>query len=139
MKLFELSQDLYTTPQEAVIHGELRPDLRLENPAISGAVPIEVKLADERPANDLLGDLEAQLVDDYLSNHSSRHGIFVVGLAGRRSNGWQHPQTREMLDFEGLMSFLRTRSTDLLTQNGRALGLEVIGMDFRERLSARNR
>ncbi|HBJ85807.1 MAG TPA: hypothetical protein DDZ88_18420 [Verrucomicrobiales bacterium] len=139
MKLSELSQDLYTAPQEAVIHGELRPDLRLENPAITGAVPIEVKLADERTANELLSDLEAQLVNDYLSNHSSRHGIFVVGLAGRRPNGWQHPHTREMLDFEGLMSFLRTRSADLLAQGGRALGLEVIGMDFRERPSARSR
>ncbi|HRH95485.1 MAG TPA: hypothetical protein PLB55_06095 [Prosthecobacter sp.] len=139
MKLSELSQDLYTAPQEAVIHGELRPDLRLENPAITGAVPIEVKLADERTANDLLSDLEAQLVNDYLSNHSSRHGIFVVGLAGRRSSGWQHPHTREMLDFEGLMSFLRTRSADLLAQGGWALGLEVIGMDFREHPSARSR
>lgn len=139
MKLSELNQDLYTASQEAVIHGELRPDLRLENPAITGAVPIEVKLADERTANELLSDLEAQLVNDYLSNHSSRHGIFVVGLAGRRPTGWQHPHTREMLDFEGLMSFLRARSADLLAQGGRALGLEVIGMDFRERPSARSR
>lgn len=138
MRLSELSHGYYKAPQEAVIRAELRPDIRLESPTISGAVPIEVKIADERTINELVADLQGQLVSDYLSNHSSRHGIFVVGLVGRRPNGWQHPTTREILDFEQMIAYLRERAVALLGEAGRALGLEVVGIDFRLPASSRN-
>ncbi|MES2737517.1 MAG: hypothetical protein V4672_14435 [Verrucomicrobiota bacterium] len=138
MKLSDLSKGLYKASQEPVIRGELRPDLRLENNSIVGSIPIEVKLADERTLNSLLDDLERQLVDDYLSNYVSRHGIFIVGLAGRRVSGWQDPDTRVMLNFDEVINRLRQRAIELLSQGGRALGLEVIGIDFRLPQSARN-
>jgi hypothetical protein len=138
LRLRELSKGLYTAPQEAVIRGERRPDLRIENPAIPGSVPIEVKLADNRGLNSLISDLEGQLVGDYLSSHHSRYGLFVVGLARTRHH-FNHPTTNAQLSFAQAIEYLQARALELVSGNGPTLGLKVMGIDFVPRPSARSR
>jgi hypothetical protein len=136
MRLTQLSQGLYTIPQEAVVFAELRPDLRMERAGITGAIPIEVKLADDRSARSLLSDLDGQLIGDYLSSYQSRYGVFVVGLKDHRSH-WLHPETGLHLDFVQLIDLLRQRAQELLAANSFAFGVEVVGIDFRPRSSVR--
>jgi len=123
----------YTAPQEPVIQNEERLDIRVENPDINGPVVIEVKLGDlmGRSINSLLGDLENQLVDRYLRDEHSRHGVFIVGHTGERENGWQHPATGGLVDFEEVISILAKRADEIQKSNPNVEELKVIGIDFR--------
>ncbi len=123
----------YTAPQEPVIQNEERLDIRVENPDINGPVVIEVKLGDlqGRSINSLLDDLENQLVDRYLRDERSRHGVFLVGYTGERENGWQHPDTGRLVDFEEVISALAKRADEIQRNNPTVEELKVIGIDFR--------
>lgn len=138
MRLTDLSEGYYNAPQESVVNGERRPDLRLQRSGIPGAVPIEVKLADGRSVNSLIADLEGQLAGDYLTNHQSRHGVFVVGFVDPRVRDyWLHPTTSSHLSFQEVVAHLKAHAESFLASQQVVLGLEVVGIDFRPRESAR--
>jgi hypothetical protein len=137
-RLNELSKGMYQASQESVVAGERRPDLRIVSTGIAGAVPIEVKLADGRSVNELLDDLRGQLVGDYLANYRSRRGIFAIGFTGSRESAiWKHPQDGSSLDFAAVIKYLLTRAGEITSENRDVHGVEVIGLDFRPRPSAR--
>lgn len=136
LRLEQLSRGMYSSTQEAVNAAERRPDLRIARAGIVGQVPIEVKLADNRSLTSLLDDLRLQLVGDYLSNYQSRYGLFVVGLTRSRDH-WLHPVTGEHLPFLAMIQYLQQHALELLAEGGIALGLEVVGINFCPRPSAR--
>lgn len=137
-RLNELSKGMYQASQESVVAGERRPDLRIESTGIPGAVPVEVKLADGRSVNELLDDLWGQLIGDYLANYRSRRGLFAIGFTGdRESNIWKHPLDGSRLDFSAVIKYLLTRAGEITSENRDVHGVEVIGLDFRPRPSAR--
>lgn len=124
---------LYRAEQEPLIDQDQEPDIRVIHPAIPGAVPIEVKLADKGwTLNRLLERLEVQLLGQYLRAPECTHGVFLVGFAGGKQH-WEdeagHPMT-----FEELMERVRLRAVELqeATQNrGPAKEIEIVSIDFR--------
>ncbi|WP_395753902.1 hypothetical protein [Prosthecobacter sp.] len=132
LELSRRSQQCYTAPQESVIQNEERLDIRVENPDFPGPVVIEVKLGDlrSRTVASLLTDLEGQLVQRYLRDENSRHGIYLVGYTGERTN-WEHPETGERLSFDEVISLLDSRADEIQNNNSAVEGLKVVGIDFR--------
>jgi hypothetical protein len=80
---------------------------------------------------DLVERLENQLVGQYLRDHRSRYGIYVIGTIGRQQH-WKHPQTGQSLAFDEVIGLLTERALELVQQNPRIGNLAVIGIDFCE-------
>ena len=71
--------------QEAVIVGELRPDLCIEHTGIAGSVTIAVKLTNNQKTGSMMSDLEVHFAGDYIFNHGSRTGLFGIDFRQRPS------------------------------------------------------
>ncbi len=132
LELSRRSNHCYTAPQESVIQVEERLDIRVENPNIVGPVVIEIKLGDlpNRTVQSLLNDLEGQLVQRYLRDESSRHGIYLIGYTGERAY-WQHPESSRPLSFEEVICMLQLRADEIRNSNPAVEELRVFGIDFR--------
>jgi hypothetical protein len=131
-KLNERSRKRYTMPQEGEVDLEERPDLRAEHPK-TAPVPLEVKWANKWTVEKLLEGLEAQLVGKYLRDHKSRHGIYVLGMDGRRKETWIY--VGKNLSFAEVVELIQRRATELSTNREQLDEVRVIGIDFRERPS----
>ena len=129
-KLMERSRNRYTTPQEAEIDQQQRPDIRLENPR-THPVSIKVKWAENWSVPKLLERLENQLVGQYLRAHNSRYGIYFLGCIGKKQ-GWEDPASGKKLNFEEVVNIVRQRAVHLVKINPKVSGLEVVSIDFRQ-------
>jgi hypothetical protein len=128
-KLNERANHRYNVPQEPEIDLQQRPDLQFLRPGVP-PVSIEVKLADLGwSINDLFERLENQLVGQYLRDHKSRHGIYVIGTLGRQHN-WKHPQTGQLLDFNQVIGLVSARANEIVEGNPKIGNLFVVGIDF---------
>lgn len=132
LELGRRSHQCYTSPQESVIQNEERLDIRVENPNFQGPVVIEVKLGDlrDRTVTSLLADLEGQLVQRYLRDENSRHGIYLIGYTGERTY-WEHPETGDQLGFNEVIALLDTRAEEIQNHDSSVEELRVVGIDFR--------
>ncbi len=130
-KLNERANNRYNVPQEPEIDLQQRPDLRFLRPGLP-PVSVEVKLADFGwSIADLIERLENQLVGQYLRDHQSRYGIYVIGTIGRQQH-WKHPKTGQLMAFAEVIGLLTERALELVQQNPRIGNLAVVGIDFCE-------
>ncbi|MFZ1945950.1 MAG: hypothetical protein WAW06_00195 [bacterium] len=128
-KLRERSRNRYTIPQEAEIDLEQRPDLRFENPNVTGAVSVEIKWSDNWSAEVLLERLENQLVGQYMRAHEARYGIYVLGYIGRKRY-WDSPSSGQRLGFPQIVELVTQRAAQIWQQNPGVSGILVLGLDF---------
>jgi hypothetical protein len=128
-KLNERSRHRYTIPQEEEIDQERRPDLRAENPK-TDPVSLEVKWADNWTIAELLAGLETRLVGQYLRAHHSRHGIYILGVDGRKKKHWQCHDGRN-LTFTEVKALLDARARELTASQEGIDQMRVISIDFR--------
>jgi hypothetical protein len=130
-KLNERSRNRYTVPQEPEIDLQQRPDLHFLRPGLP-PIPVEVKLADLGwSVSDLIERLENQLVGQYLRDHETDYGIYVIGTLGHQ-NHWLHPQDKRKLAFTEVIALLSVRASELVKANPRIGNLAVVGIDFTE-------
>lgn len=123
----------YNIPQEDELADAKRPDLRFYGPAIAGAVPAELKLADAGWSGpDFFERLENQLAGDYLRDAHSSRGIFVLVHRGHKQT-WQHPETLEALNFHKLVMSLQTHWTKIAPKYPSVDDITVIGIDLTKR------
>jgi hypothetical protein len=130
-RLNERANNRYTVPQEPEIDYKQRPDLQFLRAGLP-SVPVEVKLADlgwSIPT--LLERLENQLVGQYLRDHKTHYGIYVIGTLGQQQH-WQHPQTGEKLAFGKVIDLVSERAGELMKTNPHIGNLAVVGIDFSE-------
>jgi hypothetical protein len=73
-----LARGRYTIPQEEELADAARPDLRFLGAGFSGAVPVELKLADNWSLPDLIDALEGQLCGRYLRDQRSTNGVLLL-------------------------------------------------------------
>ena len=120
----------YNCPEETVIRDEERLDIRIENPTFKGHVVIETKVADlGRSVNSLICDLENQLAERYLRDASARFGIYLIGHI--KTKTWEDPNGGSNLNFEQVIEILSARAKEIEISRQNAIGLRVVGMDFR--------
>lgn len=130
-KLNERSRNRYNVPQEPEIDLQQRPDLHFLRPGLP-PVPVEVKLADLGwSVSDLIERLENQLVGQYLRDHKTDYGIYVIGTLGDKGH-WMHPQENRKIAFAEVIELLSMRASELVKANPHIGNLAVVGIDFSE-------
>jgi len=132
-ELRNASNHAYTVDQEGVTADEKETDIRLRSSASDQQAVIELKLGDERTGRDLRDTVRNQLVRKYMAAEACRSGCLLVTIS--KSRTWQHPETGENLDAEGLLSMLQTESQQVAAEMGHSVLLAAKVLDLRPRLS----
>ncbi len=124
----------YSIPQEEELADAKKPDLRFHGAGFDGAVPVELKLADNWTGPKLFERLENQLCGDYLRDNRSGRGVFVLVYRGE-SHHWEVPGSGNRLDFEGLTVALREHWLLISPKYSNIDDIQVIGIDLTKRSS----
>lgn len=123
---------LYTIDQEAVTADEKETDIRLRSTTSAHEAIIELKLADERTAENLLNTIEDQLAIKYMASESSRSGCLLVTLAKERK--WDNPSGGPRIDFGELIELLRKEAERVVDKFGGVFRLHIHCFDLNPRL-----
>jgi hypothetical protein len=124
---------IYTVDQEAATADEKETDIRLRSTSSSQQATIELKIGDkDRSGADLRATLRDQLLTKYLAAEDCRSGCLLVTVASDRE--WNHPDTREKLDFSGLIEMLEKEAERLSLEMGGTVRIMAKGLDLRPRL-----
>ena len=128
-ELREKSQGRYSIAQEEEMADGKRTDLRFHRPDIDGPVPIELKLADKWSGSKLCERLRNQLCSDYLRDHRSGRGIFLL-VNSETTHRWKMDGLAASLDFPDLVAHLQAywHSISMLYPNIEMI--DVIGIDL---------
>jgi hypothetical protein len=130
--LRDAARQNYTIDQEAVTADEKETDIRFRSTASGQQGTIELKLGDERSGTDLFNTIHDQLLTKYMAADECRAGCLLVTIAKVRE--WEHPQTRELIGFEELMSLLNDEAERISRELGGTAKLMARGLDLRPRL-----
>lgn len=123
----------YTVDQEAVTADEKETDIRFRSTRGEQEAIIELKIGDKgRSATELKNTLMEQVVTKYMAADNCKSGCLLITLA--KSHTWNHPDTREKLDFKQLVDFLNAEARNIEKEMGGVLRLVVCGLDLRPRL-----
>jgi hypothetical protein len=126
-KLTERSRRRYTVPQEEEVDQEQRPDIRVENPS-TAPVSIEIKWADNWTLKELLERLENQLIGQYLRDHHSRYGVYLLGMQGTKQH-WDDLDGNRV-GFEEVAAKVVQRAQELAASHVGVERLHVVTLDF---------
>jgi hypothetical protein len=130
--LRDAAKQSYIVDQEAVTADEKETDIRLRSTASGQQGTIELKLGDNRTANDLLKTLNNQLLTKYMASDDCRAGCLLVTIAKQRE--WQHPFTGQRIGFVELIVLLSDEAARLSRELGGMAKLMAKGLDLRPRL-----
>ncbi|MFK5921447.1 MAG: hypothetical protein QM496_04665 [Verrucomicrobiota bacterium] len=139
------SNGLYGIAREDEAADGKKTDIRITTPGHDLKAVIEIKLADKRyTVADLETAIENQLQQQYLRHEHCKVGVFLITNHGghkhrKRDNSnrdlerkyWQHPTTRQRINWEDLLSHLQEKADELLTVDGSETYLSVVGLDLR--------
>jgi len=103
-ELEAMARGNYIVDQEAVSAEEKETDIRLVSTVPPETGVIELKVGNERSGADLRDTIQDQLVEKYLRPDRRKAGCLLVTVGVDRK--WEHPNTGERLDIEGLRRLL---------------------------------
>lgn len=126
------ANSLYTVDQEAVTADEKETDIRMRSTMSDHQAVIELKLGDERSANDLLDTIGNQLVKKYMAAEHCRSGALLITLAKERQ--WQNPDGGPMIRQNELLVLLQKEAERIQEELGGVIALTVHLLDLRPRL-----
>jgi len=132
------SHGRFSVPQEEELADAKRPDIRIHGVGFDGPVPIELKVADNWTATELLERLNNQLCGQYLRDARSNCGVFLLAYRGERPC-WEHPATGTRLCFDGLVHFLEEQANEIVARNDKIEDLKVLGIDLPKRTHSAQR
>ncbi|MCE1194542.1 MAG: hypothetical protein LWW96_20545 [Acidovorax sp.] len=122
----------FVIPQEDELPDAKRPDLRWTCSTFPGAVPTELKIADNWTGPKLFERLERQLAGDYLRDSASNCGIYLLVWRGAKKQRWKLPDGRSV-DFVTLVAALQSHWTCVATHHSGVEEIQVIGIDLTKR------
>lgn len=122
----------FDIPQEHELPDAKRPDLRWSCSTFPGAVPTELKIADNWTGPQLFERLEGQLAGDYLRDCASNRGIYLVVWRGVKKQSWELPGGR-LVDFATLIDALQEHGTYVAAHHPGVEEIHVIGIDLTKR------
>lgn len=121
----------YSISHENELADATRPDLYVFSNSIAGEVPIELKIADSWTVKVLEERLKNQLCGQYLRDPHSTCGIFLLIYCGKEY--WEHPTTKEHLNFSQLIAFLENIAAEILIKDKKIESIQVVGIDLTKR------
>lgn len=122
----------FVIPQEDELPDAKRPDLRWTCSTFPGAVPTELKIADNWTGPELFERLERQLAGNYLRDRASNCGIYLLVWRGAKKQRWKLPDGRSV-DFVTLVAALQSHWTCVATHHSGVEEIQVIGIDLTKR------
>ncbi|MGC8100489.1 hypothetical protein [Metapseudomonas otitidis] len=128
--LHNASNNIYTVDQEAVTADEKETDIRLRTSSQQGT--IELKIGENWSGRDLRDTIKNQLVTRYMASENCRSGYLLVTVSSDRN--WEHPDTADMLDIQGLRSMLESEAIRVSNDMAGCLRLAIKVLDLRPRL-----
>lgn len=126
------SHGRFTIPQEDELPDAKRPDLRWICTTVPGAVPTELKIADNWTGPKLFERLERQLAGDYLRDRTSNRGIYLLVWRGAKKQHWVLPNGSSV-DFVTLVDALQLHGTYVAAHHPGVEEIRVIGIDLTKR------
>ena len=99
-----MAHGAYTVGHEMTTAEDKETDLRLVSTAAPETGVIELKIGNDRPGGDLRDTIHEQLVKKYLRLDERKAGCLLVTVG--RERHWDHPDTGERLDIDGLRALL---------------------------------
>jgi hypothetical protein len=99
-----MAHGAYTVGHEMATADDKETDIRLISTAAPETGVIELKIGNERPGRDLRDTIHEQLVKKYLRLDERKAGCLLVTVG--RERHWDHPDTGERLDIDGLRAML---------------------------------
>jgi hypothetical protein len=130
--LRESSLGRYSVPQEEELADAKRPDIRIHSSDFDGPVPIELKIACSWTGSQLVERLNNQLCGQYLRDTRSNCGIFLLVYVGNKQH-WQHPQSKQNLDFDNLIQLLKEETAAIVTRDNKIESVEIVGINLIKR------
>ncbi len=138
LQLRNASNQVYTVDQEAVTADEKETDIRLRV-ALSGQQgTIELKIGESWSGRELRDTIKNQLVAKYMAAESCRSGCLLVTVANDHRT-WEHPDTGETLDINGLRAMLYAEAAKIVDDMGGCLRISIKVLDLRPRLAAESK
>lgn len=122
----------FVMPQEDELPDAKRPDLRWVCTTFQGAVPTELKIADNWTGPALFERLKGQLAGDYLRDCASSRGIYLLVWRGVDKQNWQLP-SGSIVGFEELLGALQEHGNSVAHVNPQVEEIKVIGIDLTKR------
>jgi hypothetical protein len=131
--LIDKANHLYTVDQESVTADEKETDIRMRSTAAIQQAALELKIGEkDRSAGALRAALKDQLLKKYMASDECRAGCLYISVKSDRT--WQHPDTGQKLDLDGLIEMLNEEAKRLEAELGGAVRLMAKGLDLRPRL-----
>lgn len=130
--LRNLANDTYLVNQEEVTADENRTDIRLHTTQQQAV--IELKIGEKNWSGlSLRSVLKDQLVAKYMAVENCRSGCLLITVSTDRN--WQHPDSNDMLDVDGLLAMLSEEARKLENGMGASFRLHVKVLDLRSRIN----
>ncbi|WP_409322651.1 NACHT domain-containing protein [Pseudomonas putida] len=124
----------YSITQEEEFADAKKADLRFHGKPFDGQVPVELKLADKWPGNELCERLENQLCGDYMRDARTTHGIFLLVYHGTRNRRtWTLPSNKQKIEFKDLGDALQDHWQSIANSYPHVTDIRVIAIDLTKR------
>lgn len=134
LQLHKAASQIYTVDQEAVTADEKETDIRLRVASSGQQCTIELKIGENWSGRELRHTIKSQLVAKYMAAESCRSGCLLVTVASNRT--WEHPDTGEMLDINGLRAMLEDEADRIVDELGGSVRVAAKVLDLRPRLAS---
>jgi hypothetical protein len=128
-RLQERENGAYRVDREALVVNDKETDIRLLSVRSNAQAVIEMKLANNGyTIPDLEKALAEQLVGQYMQHDNCRAGCLLVTM--NKTRHWDCPDTGARLEFEAVLSRLRTQAAELEIRMNHEVRLAVVGIDL---------
>lgn len=129
--LDNISNSVYVVSQEEVTAEEKETDIRLCSRTSNCETVFELKIGNDRSAQDLCETIEKQLYAKYMAPMNRKSGILLIVVSKDRN--WEHPDDNKRINLEGLKLLLK-REAERVQHKFGDIYLDVHILDLRPRL-----
>ncbi len=131
-ELSRLSREIYTVERESELENRRKPDIRIQQPGISEAIPLEIKIGDNWHYGELVHGIEEQLIKRYMRPRGATHGHYVFTTHGRKgwrtAGGIRITKNRQL----ELVKFLQIEADSLADKHKEIESILVTGIDLKD-------
>ena len=117
---------IFDFPQEAVVIGEKRPDIRFVPKSMTAYGTVELK-RETWSVREFEKTLKTQLLGQYLQHERCRVGCLLICMAKKKR--WRHPDTNEWMTLQEVVRHLDILAREI-TATRPDLHISVKGIDY---------
>ena len=128
-QLLSRANGAYSVEREPEHGSSVKPDISVQRSGISGALPVEIKVADSWSYSQLLEAISDQLIGRYMKSCSSTHGILVITYHGKKKT-WRPRTGQRAVGFADLPDALQREANDCAVSSPDIMQVSVIGIDL---------